>query len=890
MDNHRHPHGTGPARRLGSNLAPLGTVFATLALLPAQAADAPANAVCDTGRFAVTAAYPGARANGCRVHGERDVALWIEPEDQPPINPSPWYGFHVRAHAGEEPGTLRVALRYAMHEHRYAPWTSIDGESWQTLPADARLVGEDGATLVLRPGRDGLFVSAQENINLDQYRRWREALSARHPELRWQSLGDSVAGRPIWMAETDPDANAYLLLLGRQHPPEVPGALALRSFAEHLLADRVRACAGAASPRCAFYRQHSIVLIPNLNPDGVALGHWRHNLGGTDLNRDWGPFTQPETQAVQALVDRWLADGRKPRLVLDYHATHRNVFYTQMLPDTTEPPAFAARWLRAARASGDVYDFEEAPRALSESATAKNYFYRRFGVPAITYEVGDATDRSAIAASAAAFADAMVSVLDPGSALAHRQGTACPDFFCYLVDANKASLVMLVETGLTDRSLAASIAGAIGVVAAEQNLSGAARSANYLDFEARLIELAGEEASTLHLGRSRQDLHGVVRRMLVRDQWLLLLQGALAARDALLGLATDEAHTPMPAYTHGVAAQPTTVGHYLLAFSAALGRDAERFRQGYLRMNRSPLGAAALGTSGFAVDSERLAELLGFAAPVDNSFDANFISSGDMRRELASILALSAIPIGQFVENLHTQYHDPKPWITLAGSAVSGSSIMPQKRNPRPLDRLRSQASLVLASAQAQQLLAHNVNTGMHDYRQLAPITALTDAARLMYRRYAALPALLRVDGDRALDEIDAGYSTMTEVADTLHRHAGTPFRKAHRYASALADFARRSDRRTASLTDRELRRIHAEALDEDLPVPAATIRAAFDAAAMIDGRRGTGGPQPAEVMRALGAHRQQLAADEAWLGDTSAALRDAALDLHLAFADLLRE
>ena len=256
--------------------------------------------------------------------------------------------------------------------------------------------------------------------------------------------------------------------------------------------------------------------------------------------------------------------------------------------------------------------------------------------------------------------------------------------------------------------------------------------------------------------------------MLVRDRWLALMNGALDARAAVLALAEQEAQTPIPAYTHGVQAQPTTLGHYLLAFSASLERDAERFRQGYARMNQSPLGSAALGTSGFQLNRVRLADLLGFAAPLENSYDANLVSSGDLRRELGNILALSAIPIGQLVENLHTQYHNPRPWILLDQSAVSISTIMPQKRNPRPLDRVRTQASLVIGGAQTQMLLAHNTNTGMHDYRTREPILLLADNAELMYQRHTQLIGLLRVDRKRALEELQRGFSTMTEVADML--------------------------------------------------------------------------------------------------------------------------
>ena len=876
-------------KRLLAFLAAGAVWLAASAPPEAQAQPAEGAALCDTGLYEVRADHEGARANACRVTAPRGVVLTIEPEDAPPINPSPWYGFHVRPKQAGEEGTIVVTLRYTESRHRYWPKVSADGIQWERLSERHWLAHEDGrATMELKPGPEGLFVSAQEILGLEFYEAWRHEISERYEGLSWEIIGNSQQGRPLFAAQTEADAPNYLLFIARQHPPEVPGALMFGGFAEALLADRARACADPGSTRCSFFGQHNLVLIPNLNPDGVASGHWRHNAQGTDLNRDWGRFEQAETRAVKELVDGLEEAGKTIVAMLDFHGTWRNVFYVPTLEDATRPQAFTSRWLRLARASGSAYSFETAPRASENTEIAKNYFYRRFGIPAITVETGDDTDRKEIAATGRVLAEALVTVLGGGNdPLARRRGALCPDFFCYLTEANKASLVMLHEEGLVSRGLAEKIAGATIALSAEQEAEGAKRTANYLPYEQRLIELAGEEAANLHLGRSRQDLHGVVRRMLIRDQWLALADGALRSRGALLDLAQAEADTPIPAYTHGVQAQPTTLGHFLLAFSAQLERDARRYREGYARMNTSPLGAAALGTSGFAVNRQRLAGLLGFAAPVDNSYDANFVSSGDLRRELAGILALSAVPIGQLAENLHTQYHNPRPWILLDEAGTSRSTIMPQKRNPRPLDRARSQASRVLGSAQTEMLLAHNLNTGMHDYRDIRPVTGLAAEGQLMYRRYEELIGLLRVDRERALEELRRGYSVMTEVADFLVREAGIPFRSAHRFASALTDHARSSHKRAEELSNEELSRIYREVMGKRLPVSPDRLRRAMDPVSLLADRKGQGGPQPEEVRRMLREHRESLEADREWLGRINECLLHAWLELHAAFAEL---
>ena len=461
------------------------------------------------------------------------------------------------------------------------------------------------------------------------------------------------------------------------------------------------------------------------------------------------------------------------------------------------------------------------------------------------------------------------------------------DDFDRLVQINKASLVMLADQRLVPDDLARKIARGIKQVDLEQRASGSQRSSNYLDFEARLVEIAGPEASRLHTGRSRQDIGSTYRRMALREALLDTFEAQLAARAALLQRVGGHIDTIMPAYTHGVQAQPTSLAHYLLAFAASFDRDAERLQEVHQRLNRSPLGAAALGTSGFAIDRQRLAVLLGFDAPVENSYDANHVASVDTKIEFANALAASAVTVGQLMQNLHTQYHDPRPWIILDEGQTDVSSIMPQKRNPRPLDAVRVHASTVVGSAQTVTLNAHNTMSGMFDYRPVTQTLATAAETRAMYTDYVLVLSNLVVDKARALEEVDSGYSTMTEVADTLLREAEVPFRVAHHYASELTAYGRAAGKRPKDLTDDELLRIYAESIGEEMPVEVAVIRRAMNPLAMVLGRRGLGGPQPDEVLRMLTERNQSLQADRDWLDAERAQLQDSLQALEQSFAEI---
>ena len=447
------------------------------------------------------------------------------------------------------------------------------------------------------------------------------------------------------------------------------------------------------------------------------------------------------------------------------------------------------------------------------------------------------------------------------------QSAPTHDAFYYMTLMNKASAVMLAETGIVPTPLGGRIAKGIQQVETDQAKPGARRPSDYLVFEADLLKAAGPDASRLHTGRSRQDMGSTSGRMFLREGLLDTFERLNHARDRVLALAALHQKTIIPAYTHGVQAQPTSLAHYLLAFDAAMQRDGDRFRAAYADINLSPLGAAALGTSGFAIDRKRLAVLLGFNGVVDNSYDANHWSPQETNLDLSNVVATSAIGVGHFVQDIHTQYHEPVPWILLKEGPLTGiSSIMPQKRNPSALERLREISSMVIGQAQTVYFVEHNTTTGMSDYRGPRHALLAATTAQQMYSLLADVVDALDVRVDRALDEVNRDYSTMTEVADTLIRTANVPFRIGHHFASELTDYGRANGKMPKEIPYAEAQRIYKEATaGQTLPLTEVQFKEALSAENMVFNRHGLGGPQLTEIQRMLSEHRAKLGTDTAW-------------------------
>ena len=474
--------------------------------------------------------------------------------------------------------------------------------------------------------------------------------------------------------------------------------------------------------------------------------------------------------------------------------------------------------------------------------------------------------------------------------LAQRKGY--PDTFAVLNELNKASTVMVVEQGIVPRSLGVAIARGLAKVIADGEKPGAKRPGDYLAWEPLLIAEAGPEATRMHSGRSRQDIIPATRRIMLRARLLDVMEAMNGARHRLIVTAERHAATVVPGYTNGVQAQPTTLGHYLLGFEGAFDRDATRIREAYARLNLNPLGVAVYGTSSFAVDRVRLAELLGFDGNVENGYDAAQISPMDTSAEVGQVVAISALTVAQLVDDIHTQYHQVSPWLLIAeGSQTHTSSIMPQKRNPTVLNNTRLSASEVLADAQGYMVIAHNVTPGMPDYKREHSSRALESATR-MFVNVGLLFDNLVVNATRALDEVNAEWSTTTELADVLQREADVPFRAGHHFASELVTFGRDRKLRPADLAFADVRRIWIEAgkkydVDARFPLSEARFRSALSPEGMIAAAKGLGGPQPAEVARMVELEKRRLSDDEKWLRDTRARLAAAQQRLDTAFQAL---
>lgn len=367
-------------------------------------------AVAETRRFDFAEAgvqfdadFAGARLSACRQTGPAEFVATIRPENLP-INNSAWYAFRVRA---DQPGQIRVRLEYPYGKHRYQPRSSRDGRRFLPLASNAWQVDARtrSATLTLDVGPQPVWIAGQELIDGERLAEWGDKLAEREFVTR-SVLGLSREKRPLVRLEiADPAAPArYVYLIGRQHPPEVTGSLAMLQFVETI--------AGESDLAIRFRRAFRTVALPLVNPDGVAHGHWRHSMAGVDLNRDWEDFRQPETQAIRDDLHRLTAGRRGPLwLFLDFHATHRDLFYTESDDEPTLPVGFTRRWLDRLGAALPEYEVRRDWQTGRGNATSRRWVSATFGAPAITYELGDHTDRHFIHRQATAAARTMMTTL-----------------------------------------------------------------------------------------------------------------------------------------------------------------------------------------------------------------------------------------------------------------------------------------------------------------------------------------------------------------------------------------------------------------------------------------------------------------------------------------------
>lgn len=447
------------------------------------------------------------------------------------------------------------------------------------------------------------------------------------------------------------------------------------------------------------------------------------------------------------------------------------------------------------------------------------------------------------------------------------------DPFFWLGAMNKATLVINTDDGLLDREMAPRLAAGIAQVIADGNQAGARRPATVITFEPLLIKAAGPDITLLHAGRSSQDMHATYRSAILRDKMLDLASQLNTTTASLVKLAGEHADTVVPNYTNGVAAQPNSYGHYLLGHVAALDRDAQRIREAYARIDRSPMGTTVLNGTSWPLDRERMAQYLGFPALVENAYDASQIASMDQPVEAASIVTSIALHTGNFVEDLMTQYAQSRPWILLqeGKDATYVSSAMPQKRNPGLLNSTRSDASTALTLAMGPVLQTHNITPGMSDPKDIKQNTAMIDSAIGTLKRWDRVLAALVINRERALEELNSDWTASQELADVLMREHKLPFRVGHHVASEIVDHAKANNIKPLDFPYEDARRIYGEAVKgtdyaAELPMSEAEFRATLDPLAIVKNRATAGGPQPAEMARMLKNAQDRVAAQDAWI------------------------
>lgn len=449
-----------------------------------------------------------------------------------------------------------------------------------------------------------------------------------------------------------------------------------------------------------------------------------------------------------------------------------------------------------------------------------------------------------------------------------------------MMAVNKAQLIMLVEQGLVMQSDACRIMKAILNVT-DDRIQRTTYTGKFEDLffqvEHLLIEEAGEIAGNLHLGRSRNDMGVAMYRMAIREKLLEALAALVELKETVLEVADEHKLTIMLGYTHTQQAQPTTMAHYLMAMFDSLGRDYKRLTAALDTVNQSPLGAAAITTSGFAINRQRMAELLGFDGFIENSYDA--IAGGDYLGETALALKMSMISLGRYISDFLQWSTQEFGAVTAAEPYVQISSIMPQKRNPVSFEHIRSLASSVTGLCETVLTMLHNTPFGdivdTEDDMQPYLWKALTTATQL-YRLTAAVIGTMTVNSDVLLARARESFATVTELADTLVRECGISFRQAHAVVQKAVKTALAAKIGVCRIDARLMAAAAEEVLGKAIAVNDEMILQALDPINFVMRRCLPGGPAPVEVERMINNRRPILAANKAAVVDIQLRIKKA--------------
>lgn len=346
--------------------------------------------------------FDGARLNGFEQVDTKTYKAVILPENTP-INKSPWFAFKLWS---EQPGEIDLVLDYTHSNHRYIPKLSKDRINWTPIDTNSIVyIDSSDIRFPVRLDTDTLFIAGQELITSKDVYHWVDTLCTKNG-LQHGIYGKSVRDRDLVYFDIyagEKKDKPLVVLLSRQHPPEISGFLAMQHFVHALLDTNVLAR--------SFRDKYRVLTLPLLNPDGVDMGHWRHNAHGIDLNRDWGVYVQPEIkQTVDFIVRESKMNDNRVVLGLDFHSTQEDVFYTYVDSMRSVIPGFKDFWIFGIDQAMPDYEPVDEPSGLTQPYS-KVWFYTQFGAEAVTYEIGDETPRDFIQRKATISANEMMKLL-----------------------------------------------------------------------------------------------------------------------------------------------------------------------------------------------------------------------------------------------------------------------------------------------------------------------------------------------------------------------------------------------------------------------------------------------------------------------------------------------
>ncbi len=378
---------------------------------------------------------------------------------------------------------------------------------------------------------------------------------------------------------------------------------------------------------------------------------------------------------------------------------------------------------------------------------------------------------------------------------------------------SRAHCRMLIAQGIVTVEDGAAILGGLDTVQTEIEAGTFPFRDEYedihLNVEARLSELIGEPSGRLHTARSRNDQVALDFRLWVRDACDRSVEQLKALQAALLARAEQHAGDLMPGFTHLQTAQPVTLGHHLMAYVEMFGRDASRFADARARMNESPLGAAALAGSPFPIDRHATAEALGFDRPMANSLDA--VSDRDFALETLAAASITAGHLSRFAEEIVVWMTPMFGFASLPDDLTTGSSIMPQKRNPDAAELVRAKTGRILGSFVALSTVMKGLPLAYSKDMQedKPPVFEAMDALDLALTAMTAMVAAFKPNTARMAEAAGWGFSTATDLADWLVREADLPFRQAHHVTGAAVKRAEALGVGLAQLPLTELQSLH---------------------------------------------------------------------------------